>query len=106
MSMDAPEGDKTHMNNKTGKKGAKKEAKKPKLGKIDGIANRVNDGSSSDVSFDLNSNTFDLNSNSSLCYDDDFDVAANFERLQKHFDQKIILLQTNFEAKVNALHEV
>lgn len=60
---------------------------------------KENDVSSSDVSLDLISN-------SSLTFDDDFDVPGNFERLQKHFDQKLLLLQTHFEAKVNALHEV
>ena len=84
------------MTKPNGKKGAKNHSN---------VAKKENDGSTSD-STASSVVSCDLISNSSLLYDNDFDVAANFEMLQKRFDQKILLLQTHFEAKVNALHEV
>ena len=54
---------------------------------------------SSDVSFDYIEGSV-------LPYDSEFDDAANFVLLQKHFNQKLLLLQTEFQGQINALHDV
>ena len=94
MAKNAPKGDKTtKMNDKMITKDGR-----GKQGKCD-----ITD---SEVSFDTS--TFD--DNDFPCYDPDFDLAANFELLRKHFqrqfDRKFILMQTEFNGKIDALHEV
>ena len=47
---------------------------------------------------------------SDISYDPDFDSASNFQMLKNHFekilDQKVLLVKTECEAKIDALHEV
>ena len=43
---------------------------------------------------------------SSVISCDLFSNTSYFELLQKHFDQKLLLLQTKFEAKLSALDDV
>ena len=91
MARNTPEGDKTNVNEKKAKK-------KGKQG-----SDNVSDCSSSTVSFD--SIEYNL-----LPYDNDFDQTANYELLQKklqqYFDNKLLLMRTEFEGKINVLHEV
>ena len=90
MARNTPKGDK-NMTNKKNKEG--------KRAKNDTEESSSDSAVSSVISCDLISNT-------SLKYDHDFDEAANYELLQKHFDQKLLLVQTKFEAQISALHDV
>ena len=96
MSSNTPEGDKTNMINE----------KKKKKGKKGNQGNQeVSDSSSSSVvSFDSVQNF------KTLPYDVDFDDAANFTMLQKkfqqYFDQQLFIIKTEFQGKIEVLHEV
>lgn len=85
MAKGTPKGDRTTVNEKKNNKDTKRGKQQ---GKDDGS------DSSSIVSFDY------------ISYDSDFDEKANFELLKNHFDKKILLLQTEFQGKVDALHQV
>lgn len=102
MSNAAPEGDKTNMNGNKKDKAKKKKAKKKNNNNKD-----VSDSASvsSVVSFDSDHDNFNI-----LPYDTDLDYVGNFTLLQRkfqqHFDHKLLLIRTEFEAKVEALQEV
>ena len=82
MAKNAQHGEKTNKQGKRGKNEKRNES-------------NSNSDSSSVVSFD-----------SVLMYSSDFDEASNFQMLQKHFDQKLILMQTELQDEINALHQV
>ena len=54
----------------------------------------------------INNDNEDLNLSGSFLNDPDFDTEANMEILRKTFEKKILLIQTEFQAKVDTLHEV
>ena len=85
MARDAPDGDKTQMN-KSGKKIAKKKDKPSKESANDCLN--------------------DVNLEMSYEYDPEFDEAGNFELLQKHFNQKLLLMRTEFQGKIDAFRDV
>ena len=93
MAMNTPQGDKMNLDDTNKAKKGGKKGRKP----ID------KDNSESTVSSDV---SFDSFENNILPYDSDFDDAANYLLLQKHFDQKLLLLQTEFQGQINALHGV
>ena len=97
MSKNAPKGDKTNGNvNEKRTKDTKKGSRK-----------HVSDSNSSSsvISFDAIDDKFEI-----LPYDNDFDDAANYSllqrKLQQYFDQKLSIIQTEFQGQIKALHEV
>lgn len=54
--------------------------------------------------------TVEDSDSTNYAYDIAFDEAANYEMLQKHmkqyFEQQLLLLRTEFQGKVDSLHQV
>ncbi len=53
-----------------------------------------------------NGEVSDKINDSEISYDEEFDERANFEMLQKHFDEKVASLKLEYDAKLEVLHKI